>query len=691
MKKNFILLFLTLITFLITLTTINVKAENGVPYKTFTEDSSHWLIQTQDAYIPVAVIDVLKDEKLKNPEDIFILEEKIYIADTGNKRILVVEDNLNLVTSLGSGILNQPTGVFVTKENEETFIFVADYGNKLVYKFDASGNMIQEFGRPQNSPLFGESESFQPNKITVDARGNIYIVDLANLNGIIQLSKQGEFLGYFGQSLVKPSLRTILQFIFYSDEQIQKVYKEPSTNIANLALDHEGLINTVANDINGNIIQRLNISGNNLLPDGTNTGTVFLTRDYNQLVNLVDIFVGPIGNIYVIDNIGFISEYDMEGNLLFVFGGKDDTGMVKGLLNTPTGIASDDSFNLYAIDKVDSKIHVYAPTEFANLVHEAINYYQDGKYIESKEPWEKVLQMNSMFDLAHIGLGNAYYKLEMYDDAIKHFEIANNKLGYSQSYWELRNIWFNNNLLYILLLFLIWILDRICIKGYYFKLIISYIIKPFTYLTKFKLFKEIKYITYLMKNPADVFYGIKRQKKVSIFTATLLYFVLYIEHLFSKIYTGFVFNFTEVERLSLLSEASQILVPLLIFVIANYLVGSINEGEGRLKDVYISTIYSLMPLIIFWPFVTILSQFLTVNETFIFTSTTNILWAWSFINLFVMIKEVHNYSVKETLKIIIITIFTMLMIVAACFIFYILFNQVIDFIFEVLTEVRSNA
>ena len=71
-----------------------------------------------------------------------------------------------------------------------------------------------------------------------------------------------------------------------------------------------------------------------------------------------------------------------------------------------------------------NKIPIFGKTEYAELVHQALTLYQQGKYIESKEPWEEALRQNSLFDYANKGLGQAYYKLEQYDEALTALDWA---------------------------------------------------------------------------------------------------------------------------------------------------------------------------------------------------------------------------------------------------------------------------
>jgi len=63
-------------------------------------------------------------------------------------------------------------------------------------------------------------------------------------------------------------------------------------------------------------------------------------------------------------------------------------------------------------------------------------------------------------------------------------------------------------------------------------------------------------------------------------------------------------------------------------------------------------------------------------------------YAWTGIMLFIMVKEIHNYSFLETVRNVLITIFTMGLFLLTGYILYVLFNQLFDFISAILQEVR---
>ncbi|XFA99130.1 YIP1 family protein [Candidatus Izemoplasma sp. B36] len=672
MKKLLIIALLVLAIFPLTFKT-QAGSLDGVPYDTYTEDSNHNLIPSQTAYIPFASYTVFGDYELNRPEDIYLdHHNNLYIADSGNNRILVINQNMTDIRVIGETILDNPTGVYV---DQNDLIYVADFDAEKVIIFNQAGNVLSEITKP-DVPMYGPTTAFRPSKIDGDASGNIYIVSEGTNQGLVQLDNTGAFLGFFGANPTEPDLRVIILESIFSDEIVDNFIKVIPQTMSDVTVDLDNRVYTVTRGSEGNAIKKLNISGINRLP-----------TDMADGLTMSAITIGPIGNIYTVGDEGYVREYDADGNLLFQFGGRDNRTYQNGLFNTPSGIAVDDNYNLYILDRAKSELQIFIQTDYASVVHVAVDLYQKGYYLDSKEPWEYVLANNSLYDLAHQGIGQALLKEKNYREAMESFELAGYREGYSDAFWEVRNEWLVNNLP----IFFIVILGLTAFS-YIYKLI--YKRRFITIFTNVKqkamniqTIKEISHIGTMIKNPFDGFYEIKREHKISIKIATLLYLVLFLESLFAIFFEGTSFNTHELSTISLLDQIIKFLAPIFLFVIANYLVGAVSSGEGKLKDIYIATIYALSPLIIFWPIVILLSRGMTLNEVFIYEAMMFAIVAWSGFLLFFMIKDIHNYSIKQTILSIVITLFAITMMVVSFILFSSLAEQALNFITELFREV----
>ena len=82
-----------------------------------------------------------------------------------------------------------------------------------------------------------------------------------------------------------------------------------------------------------------------------------------------------------------------------------------------------------------------------------------------------------------------------------------------------------------------------------------------------------------------------------------------------------------------------------------------------------------------------MSHVLTFNEAFLITLLNFIMTAGTGILIFLMIREINCYTYRETFISILLTIFTMVVLVAAGVILFALLKQVADFLVSIYKEV----
>ncbi|MEQ6377850.1 hypothetical protein RZN25_13600 [Bacillaceae bacterium S4-13-56] len=668
MRNLFIAIFCLWLTILFP---THSSASVSVPYKTETITADGNVIETQTAYIPIGLF--AKETNLRNPEDIYIdNENNVYVADSGTRTVTKLDEQGNILQVYGQDLLKQPMGVYAT----ENAVYVADYGSQKVLKFSANGTLVKEYTRP-TSPLFGKSAPYKPQKISVDQRGNLYVIGESATNGIIQLSQDGTFLGYYGANTLKPSVGTFIQDRLVTEQQKSKLFMKVPPAPSNISIDDRGLVYTVTSGTTWEAVRKLNIAGGNLLPP-----------DIAEKTNLTDLAVGKIGNIYTIDSDGIISEYNATGNLLFTFGGKASETNRLGLTMQPTGIEVDNAGKLYVSDREQGVIQVFEPTQFTSILHEGLKLFDEGFYVQSEKYWDEILRLNASFGLAHTAKGEALYKQQQYDEALVEYKLANNKEGYSNTFWEIRYRWLENNLATVFIVLFVLLFARFIIRMVDKR---KNILQPVRYIgnkmKQQKLIDELLFIFRFLRHPIDSLYYLKESEKVSILSASILYMVLVVEYIVKIYWTGFLFKNSVIEELNVFLEIGTVLIPLLLFVLINYLVSTITDGEGRFRDVYIGTIYSLAPVIIFILPVSIISNALTYNEAFIYTFAMQVMIMLSIVYLFITIKEIHDYTFWGTVRNILITLFGMFLTVLVVFVLYVLFDQLFDFVSSIIQEV----
>jgi len=651
----------------------HVSAET--PYKTYTQDGYGRIVETQTAYTPYSIISSIGEYKFSQATDMQITDdEEIYIADTGNKRILVSDIEGNLLRIYGEGVLKNPVGLFVT---EQKYLYVADKEAGKVVVFNPDGEVVKEYTKP-NHPLYGAEMDFKPMKLAVDSKGIMYIICEGNTNGIVQISPTdgGTFLGYFGTNMTYVSLLDIFRRIILTDEQLAKLPVNLPPTPINLTIDKKGLVYTVTQGVGLDSLRKLNVAGVNLLyPDA-----------YDDLPAAVA--VGNYENIYMVSEYGYIYEFNKDGSLLFVFGGKDSGRLRIGLFNKASAIGVDRKNRIFVLDSEKNEIQIFEPTEFTDLVHEALTLYQNGRYTESKEPLYEVIKMNSLFDYANKAMGQVYLLEENYPLALNYFRMAKEHDGYSDAFWEVRNIWLKENLIkavaIILAIYILWKLLRYINRRWQ---VFAPMIEAVKRVKSVPLMNRILYIGYFMKHPIDGCYGVRREGKANYLSANILLLGFILVYLINKYATGFILKTVPDGRYEIFSDVMMIIGVFALMIISSYLICTINDGESTFKQLYTGYIYALGPYIVLKPFIVLISNVITYNEVFIVQFANFIMYSWIVILLFMALKELNNYSFKKTVGIIGLIFFTALIAVLLLFIIYVLVAQVADFVQAIFGEV----
>jgi hypothetical protein len=125
-------------------------------------------------------------------------------------------------------------------------------------------------------------------------------------------------------------------------------------------------------------------------------------------------------------------------------------------------------------------------------------------------------------------------------------------------------------------------------------------------------------------------------------------------------------------------------------ILCNYLVSSINDGEGSFSQLIKMVAYSLGPIMIIYVMVIGLSYILTFNEMFLLETLQQGAILWTGVNLYLGVQETHNYTVRESVKSILLTIVFILIIAVILLIVIIMTEQVYMFFEAIIKEVIRN-
>lgn len=679
MKKKATIMMITAVLTVATLYPAKVQASESSSY-TYTQSVDKEWIRTQDAYMPGSIF--LNDGTLTAPEDLFYYRNKIYIADTteAGGRIVIYDTETRTTEVMGEGVLKNPRGVFV---NEEA-VFVADKGAQAVFKLSHDGEVQMELGRP-DSYLFSDQSQYYPTGVAVSGQGIIFVCGEGAYEGLMQFDRDGVFQGYFAANATKMTFSDRLRELIFNEEQMNQLLNRIPNAIYNIDISDRDLIYSVtqleANSVwtvasqTENAVKYHNMAGTDILSKGLITGEH----------NFSDVAAYRDGLSFAVTSTGIIYEYDDTGNVVFSFGGLATTERSGHFINA-TAIDVDEEGNLYILDRESRYLQMFFPTDFAVATHEALYHLRQGSYAESEDIWLTLLSLNGMSYIAHQGYGKVLYQQMRFKEAAREFQIIGDKQSYSECMWEIRNNWFQRSLPYLLVMVIVlfaldFIRKLLEKKGVLHKRLPS----KNPYVLFFK--RHWSYLKMMLKNPFDELYDLKKKNHGSVLSATVIYLLVFVVYLLDMFGRSFSFRLVNTKSTALLSVAVLFVVPALLWVVGNYMVSAISEGEGSFRSVYVATAYSLTPYAVLGPLVILSTYVLTLNEAVIVHYLWGIAVLWSAALLCISVREIHNYTVKETVKIILLTLFFMIMAVIVCVILFLIGQQVVIFFKDIINEV----
>jgi len=250
----------------------------------------------------------------------------VYVADFGNNRIQKFDSNGGFITKWGSygngdGWFGNPYGVAVDSSGN---VYAADSGNSRIQKFDSNGGFITKWG----SSGTGDGQFNDPFGVAVDSSGNVYVTDYYN-HRIQKFNSNGGFMTKWG-----------------SDGTVDGQFK----GFTGVAVDSSG--NVYAADSGNNRIQKFDSNGRFITKWGS------LGSGDGQFKDPFGVAVDSSGNVYVTDyHNNRIQKFDSNGGFITKWG---SYGFYDGQFSDPYGVAVDSSGNVYVTDILNHRIQKFS-------------------------------------------------------------------------------------------------------------------------------------------------------------------------------------------------------------------------------------------------------------------------------------------------------------------------------------------
>lgn len=676
------------------------------PYATYTYSINGDVLDSPDAYVTDSIIDsaymgLEEDRYLADIRDLKTdADGNVYIVDAGLNRVVILDRYYRFRFEIEkfvntNGIpdkFNGPQGVFVS----DSYIYVCDSNNSRIVMFDLSGKYVKTVLAPE-SDLFEDDDIFTPIAVATDSYGRMFVVSSTTYQGIIVMDDDGSFYGFIGAQKVTYDAfdwfwRTYLQ----KDTEGQINYVPTEYN--NITIDDKNFVYATISsidktsqataiknkDTSGDYapVKKLNAAGDDVMRrNGFYPPSGEVKLGEGDPSKIIDVAIGPNETWSIVDeDRSKVFTYDKNGNLLFAFG---DKGAQTGNINSAEALAYQDD-KLIILDKGNLNFTVYRRTEYGDILMRALINQNDRQYDQARVDWEDILKRNNNFDLAYIGIGLSLYRAGQYEEAGQYFKAAHDVDKYSQSYVEIRKLWSNSYFWTIPL-----IIVAVAVVLWKALAHTGKVNKRATLKLGHKTFgEELSYASHLVLHPFDGFWDLKHERRGSVRAAVVFLALTIVAFFYKSVGTGYIFNSEGNSYSTIFQSILSVTVPFFLFVVANWCLTTLLEGEGTFKDVFIASGYAIAPMPFLIILSTIVSNFLAINETALMTMINTIAFVWVGILLFFGIMITHGYSFLKNIVTILATIIGMAFIMFLAILFSSLMTKIVSFVYSIFEEIN---
>lgn len=698
---------------------------NAAAFSSYTYSIDGKPLSSPDGYTPYKVIPLANvglPEGVtvpSSPTDLEVDDQSYrYIADPVNSQILILDPYNKYVTRITSfyntlGIYDTiagAQGVFITPSEEDgtRLIYVADTENKriVVFRFDGKKTEYVKLFEEPDSEVFEEGSVYKPIAVAVDASERMYVVSGTTYEGIISLNPDGSFAAFIGAT--KSSVSAFKQLLRKFQTAAQRAQSEDIVSVEynNIVIDQSGFIYVTTSALDegaqqGAItgksksgdyapVKRLNAAGDDIMrrngfypPSGEVNTSNRLTSTYNGAPTgastIVDVALGEEDTWSILDQKrSRIFTYDKNGNLLYAFG---DMGTQLGNLKRAVALTYDGT-DLLVLDGETNTFNVYQRTEYGNVLISALHDTNVREYDKAVEGWQDILKRNNNYDAAYVGIGDSLYREGKWQEAMEMYKVAYDTDSYSNAFKQYRKDLVSKWILLVVALIVV----VIVLVALFFKYANKVNDRTALKVGKKTFWEEVLYAFHLQFHPFDGFWDLKHEKRGSVRAALFWLFFCILAFSYQAIGRAYLFN-PRSSYASILTQVTAIVVPLLLWVTANWCLTTLFEGEGSFKDVFIATCYCTVPLSFMVILSTIITNFVTSSETGFVTLTLGLGWVWAGLLLFFGTMVTHDYSLGKNILTVLGTIVGMALIMFLMILFSGLCIKMVSFISNLITEI----
>ena len=112
--------------------------------------------------------------------------------------------------------------------------------------------------------------------------------------------------------------------------------------------------------------------------------------------------------------------------------------------------------------------------------------------------------------------------------------------------------------------------------------------------------KDLKYAFHVITHPLDGFWDLKHEKRGRGYIAVLFLVLYVLTDILNKQFNNYTFNELKVfpEQINIVGTFVSTALIVVVWVAANWGLTTLFDGEGSMRDVFLYTGYSMLPLVL---------------------------------------------------------------------------------------------
>jgi DNA-binding beta-propeller fold protein YncE len=125
-------------------------------------------------------------------------QDRVYVHNQSKDAVVIFDREGNFIQSWGEQFADGAHGMFLNREGEDEYLYLADYVRHIVVKTTLDGEVIWTLGVPNLPDVYPSPDLYKPTDVAVARNGDFYVCDGYGQSWIHQYNAKRELIRSWG-------------------------------------------------------------------------------------------------------------------------------------------------------------------------------------------------------------------------------------------------------------------------------------------------------------------------------------------------------------------------------------------------------------------------------------------------------------------------------------------------------------